>query len=96
MEIMLEEKLSSSKLKASSHIESHASGLYGKPFSYYNKLAEIYGRDRATRTNAEFGVDYNTIGGGDDEEIDEFDGVSHTQQPINMRRKSTGSTTSNQ
>ncbi|KAF4355252.1 hypothetical protein G4B88_028288 [Cannabis sativa] len=66
MEIMLEEKLSSSKLKASSHIES------------------------------QFGVDYNTIGGGDDEEIDEFDGVSHTQQPINMRRKSTGSTTSNQ
>ncbi|KAF4358676.1 hypothetical protein F8388_005616 [Cannabis sativa] len=97
MEIMLEEKLPGSKLKASPHIESRiknlkgkysclaellslsgfswdnehslllceksafdeyvkkrkdASGLYGKPFPYYNKLAEIYGRDRATGTNA--------------------------------------------
>ncbi|KAF4403631.1 hypothetical protein G4B88_002484 [Cannabis sativa] len=83
-----------------------ASGLYGKLFPYYNKLAEIYGRDRATGTNAsnvdddeeemrqndaigvEFGVDDNIDGGEDDEEIDEFDGVSHTQQPTNMRRRS--------
>ncbi|KAF4360597.1 hypothetical protein F8388_017623 [Cannabis sativa] len=91
-----------------------ASGLYGKLFPYYNKLAEIYGRDRATGTNAsnvdddeeemrqndaigvEFGVDDNIDGGEDDEEIDEFDGVSHTQQPTNMRRRSIESTTSNQ
>ncbi|KAM6568848.1 hypothetical protein CsatB_016833 [Cannabis sativa] len=159
MEIMLEEKLPDSKLKASPHIESRiknlkgkysclaellslcgfswdnehslllceksafdeyvkkrkdASELYGKPFPYYNKLSEIYGRDRATGTNAdnadddeeeicqndatgvEFGVDDNIDGGEDDEEINEFDGVSHTQQPTNIRRRSTESTTSNQ
>ncbi|XP_062088961.1 uncharacterized protein LOC133795528 [Humulus lupulus] len=91
-----------------------ASGLYGKPFPYYYKLAEIYGRDRATGTNAgnadddeeeirqedtigvDFGVDDNIADGEDDEEIDEFDGVSNTQHPSNMRRRSTESTTSAQ
>ncbi|KAM6587596.1 hypothetical protein CsatA_010201 [Cannabis sativa] len=84
-------------------------------FDEYVKLAEIYGRDRATGANAcnadddeeeirhddatgvEFGVDDNINDGGDDEEIDEFDGISNTQQPTNMRRrKSTESTTNNQ
>ncbi|KAF4362701.1 hypothetical protein G4B88_018319 [Cannabis sativa] len=79
-----------------------ASGLYRKSFPYYHKLAKIYGRDRATRTNVgnadddekkichddatgvEFKVDDNINDGGDDEEIDEFDGISNTQQPTNM------------
>ncbi|KAF4395596.1 hypothetical protein F8388_008695 [Cannabis sativa] len=48
-------------------------------------------------TGVEFGVDDNTNDGGDDEEIDEFDGISNTQQPTNMRqRKSTESTCNNQ
>ncbi|KAM6556491.1 hypothetical protein CsatB_003510 [Cannabis sativa] len=48
-------------------------------------------------TGVEFGVDDNINDGGDDEEIDEFDGISNTQQPTNMRRrKSTESTTNNQ
>ncbi|KAF4389266.1 hypothetical protein G4B88_003079 [Cannabis sativa] len=89
-----------------------ASSLYGKSFPYYHKLAEIYGRDRAIGANAdddeeeichdnatgvEFGVDDNINDGGDDEKIDEFDGISNTQQPTNMcRRRSTESTTNNQ
>ncbi|KAF4398226.1 hypothetical protein G4B88_009842 [Cannabis sativa] len=48
-------------------------------------------------TSVEFGVDDNINDGGDDEEIDEFDGISNTQQPTNMgRRRSTESTINNQ
>ncbi|KAF4400277.1 hypothetical protein G4B88_019486 [Cannabis sativa] len=48
-------------------------------------------------TGVKFGVDDNINDGGDDEEIDEFDGISNTQQPTNMcRRRSTESTTNNQ
>ncbi|KAM6546895.1 hypothetical protein CsatB_027631 [Cannabis sativa] len=137
MEIMLEEKLSGSKLKVSPHIESRIKNLKGK-YSCLQELLSLSGfswdnehsillceksafdeyvkkrKDATTGTNTgnadddeeeirqndatgvEFGVDDNIDGGEDDEEINEYDGVSHTQQPTNMRRRSTESTTSNQ